>query len=568
MLELDALSALGVEAVVINIHFPILYEPFYQFNGNPGDYHRFISFYKQLVNDVHRRGMKLIVETSTLFTGFYSTGSGFNLSGYYPTLTLQDFMNGRAQNAAMIVKEVGPDFLNLGSEPDTQAQLAGQPEIDSPSGYANMISTILAAIRATGVTGIPTGAGVGTWERQGLSFIQSLAQTGLDYIDLHVYPVNLTFFTNTIAFADAARAAGLKVAISESWLLKQRTDELGSGSPATSHEVFYRDSFSFWQPLDQSFYSALIACAHWKEFQYLSAFWSLYFWSYVDYEAVKNLTPEETIAQANVAAGNALLTGQATSTGRMYKGAIVGPGASRAATVSGAGFLGGRQASESIVSIFGTNLATSTASAPPGVLPLPTTLAGTTVKIKDEKGVEVLAPLFFVSPGQINAEIPPGLSNGAALLTVTSGSNISESTLTLSAVAPALFAANADGIGVAAARAVTARADNSQLFDATHQCTGGAGTCVGKPISLGSATDVVALELFGTGIRKASSLAAVTATIGGLAADVFFAGPHALYVGLDQVNVIVPRSLAGRGVVDVEIKVDGLAANTVTVTIQ
>jgi len=41
-------------------------------------------------------------------------------------------------------------------------------------------------------------------------------------------------------------------------------------------------------------------------------------------------------------------------------------------------------------------------------VPLPTTLAGTTVRVRDSAGVERLGPLFFVSAGQINYQLPPG----------------------------------------------------------------------------------------------------------------------------------------------------------------
>jgi hypothetical protein len=73
--------------------------------------------------------------------------------------------------------------------------------------------------------------------------------------------------------------------------------------------------------------------------------------------------------------------------------------------------------------------------------------------------------------------------------------------------------------------------------------------------------------LFGTGIRGRSSDAAVRATIGGVAAEVTGALPQGQYPGLDQVNVRLPRSLAGKGEVNIALTVDGKAANTVTVRV-
>jgi uncharacterized protein (TIGR03437 family) len=85
---------------------------------------------------------------------------------------------------------------------------------------------------------------------------------------------------------------------------------------------------------------------------------------------------------------------------------------------------------------------------------------------------------------------------------------------------------------------------------------------------LGAASDQVFLLLFGTGLRQRSSLAAVTARVGGTAAPVSFAGAQGSLVGLDQVNLLLPRTLIGRGAVDVVLTVDGKTANTVGVSIR
>ena len=59
-----------------------------------------------------------------------------------------------------------------------------------------------------------------------------------------------------------------------------------------------------------------------------------------------------------------------------------------------------------------------------------------------------------------------------------------------------------------------------------------------------------------------------TATIGGVAATVAYAGAQGEYAGLDQYNLIIPRSLAGRGRVPVVLTVGGRVTNTVYLTIQ
>ena len=89
------------------------------------------------------------------------------------------------------------------------------------------------------------------------------------------------------------------------------------------------------------------------------------------------------------------------------------------------------------------------------------------------------------------------------------------------------------------------------------------GQIVAVPINLSQPTDDVYLVLYTTGVRFRSDLANVSATIGGVTTRVLFAGAQGAFVGLDQVNLQVPRSLAGRGEVDVELLVDGQVANIV-----
>ncbi len=86
------------------------------------------------------------------------------------------------------------------------------------------------------------------------------------------------------------------------------------------------------------------------------------------------------------------------------------------AVVSAASFNGLEVAPGAIVTLFGTNLSTASESA--SGLPLPTTLAGTMVKVTDSQGVARLSPLFYVSPAQINYLIPTDTALGAATITV------------------------------------------------------------------------------------------------------------------------------------------------------
>ncbi len=91
---------------------------------------------------------------------------------------------------------------------------------------------------------------------------------------------------------------------------------------------------------------------------------------------------------------------------------------------------------------------------------------------------------------------------------------------------------------------------------------------VPRPIDLGPDSDRVYLILFGTGVRYRQALTTVSVRIGGVQAEVIYAGPQGQYFGQDQINVRVPRSLKGRGEVDVELVVDGKPANTVKINVK
>jgi uncharacterized protein (TIGR03437 family) len=178
-----------------------------------------------------------------------------------------------------------------------------------------------------------------------------------------------------------------------------------------------------------------------------------------------------------------------------------------------------------------------------------------------------------VSVSQLDYLVPSAAQSGPALLTIAGGDGtVTTGIVLVQAVAPGIYTANAGGQGVAAALALTVHADQSQSAQPAFTC--GTQGCSPQPISLGSATDAVYLELYATGIRHVSALSAVTVQIGALILRAQYAGAQGQYGGLDQINVQLPRSLAGSGTLNVVVTVKDAAqniaatANTVTLAIQ
>jgi uncharacterized protein (TIGR03437 family) len=235
-------------------------------------------------------------------------------------------------------------------------------------------------------------------------------------------------------------------------------------------------------------------------------------------------------------------------------------------------------APNAIASAFGKDLAAQTASATTAMLP--TTLNGVTIKVRDSACIERLAPLFFVSPTQINYLIPPETTTGQATVSAYStlpssnvpasqnGGAVSLGTINLANVAPALFTANGNGQGVAAALIFRLRADGSQSYEPISRYDETAKRFVALPVSVNNPNEQAFLILFGTGWRNRSALSAINVTAGGVTLETLFAGAQGALAGLDQLNARLPATLTGRGEVDVQITVEGQRSNVVRVSFQ
>lgn len=234
---------------------------------------------------------------------------------------------------------------------------------------------------------------------------------------------------------------------------------------------------------------------------------------------------------------------------------------------SAASYSTGRLAADSIVALFGSGLSDLSQSAPGTVLPL--SLAGVSVFIRDQLGNEHAAPLFFASPGQINIQIPPAVALGPGnVFVVNRGSFQSTGPMEIAKVSPGLFAADSTGKGVAAALVLRVKANGEQTYEPIARFDQATMAFAALPIEVGDSAEEVYLALFGTGFRHRMDSGNVTATVGGEAVEVLYAGEQSEYPGVDQCNLRLPKSLAGRGIVNVNLTVDQIVANPVTLWIK
>jgi uncharacterized protein (TIGR03437 family) len=217
----------------------------------------------------------------------------------------------------------------------------------------------------------------------------------------------------------------------------------------------------------------------------------------------------------------------------------------------------------SLATAFGAGLAPQTESA---AEPYPTTLGGISLQVVDSTGMVRTAPLLYVSPEQINFQIPAECGAGATTYRIVNGSGDGMSAGgRMQIVAPTLFTANGAGTGVVAAtatRRVLPTNINSPV--AVFTCPQGPGSCVSVPIDPGLDAPVT-VTLYASGLEGPSSDSAVTLTIGGQPVPIESISQSN---GIDLVKFGGLLALRGSGEVEVVLSVDGKSSNNAKIDIQ
>jgi uncharacterized protein (TIGR03437 family) len=206
----------------------------------------------------------------------------------------------------------------------------------------------------------------------------------------------------------------------------------------------------------------------------------------------------------------------------------------------------------SLVSIFGTDLARSTTGAVASNGRLATSVAGTQVRFGN-----ILAPLLFVSPTQINAQVPFEITPGTRSVVVSTPSgNVSGTDATrllqVSAAAPAIFA-------------VVKVSDFSVITEANP-------VNPGDPVAVfatgfGAGSPAVATGQLPPVEPLSETVAVAAATIGDINATVLASVLAPGLAGVNQVNVVVPPG-APSGSQELQLSVGGVLSNAVTIHVQ
>ena len=212
----------------------------------------------------------------------------------------------------------------------------------------------------------------------------------------------------------------------------------------------------------------------------------------------------------------------------------------------------------SIVTIFGSDLASSGTCFGGNCadsLPLPTTLGGVSVRMGGFN-----APLFFASPGQVNAQVPVELSNVTSADVVVTARGLVSTPRTLQ------IDANQPGIFVIGGSQGAVLNENLSSNSPARPAVRGSVIQI-FATGLGPTTPAVASGAAAPSSPTASLVTPVTVTIGGINAPVQFQALAPGFVGIYQINAQVPANVAAGSAINLKITQNGVDSNEVTVAI-
>ena len=243
---------------------------------------------------------------------------------------------------------------------------------------------------------------------------------------------------------------------------------------------------------------------------------------------------------------------------------IIAPGG----IVNAASYVAGPIVAGSLTAIFGVGLASSTASSPG--TPLPSTLNNVSVTMN---GTAV--PLLFVSPSQINAQVPWSLSGTSQVQVVVMNENGSSLPVSanLADVAPAIF--TADGkqavAYMAATRTYTFNPGQTSRIARPGEYLRIYATGLG-PVNNTPSTGAAPDSTLSVAPTLSTSISSPSVTIGGVAAVVSFAGlaPQGInpdYAGVYEVDAQIPLTAPAGPAVAVTLSTNGVNSNTATIPI-
>ena len=271
----------GVTGVETQINYPVFVE-------NPANlpnngtlstqyYVKYLSYYKAVAAGVRALGLKLAVETHLNFPGLFASFS-------YQGITREQLNDGEREVGQHVLDHIKPDYMELWSEPSTEAALTGLESLDDPDAYADFIVKLRQGLNTEKSPLTRITAGSGDWLSQ--DFLVKLvrhdarAAKHLDMFDLHAYPP--AGLSALAADLDYLVGQGKVVSMSETWDNKQPPQNPNPVGPDFEEVI---NGYSFWEGVDAQYVTALYQYLDCAGASFVNYWHAPQFSAYVDYNA-------------------------------------------------------------------------------------------------------------------------------------------------------------------------------------------------------------------------------------------------------------------------------------------
>jgi len=327
---LDAFVTLGVDVVKIEGMYPILTPAYHEFLSTfpkygelDVDVQDYIDFYQFVVAEINQRGFEVIIGHSNTFPSYSrlpvgeyykyvknqaGCGEYANCAGCDVEAVRVRFRQERWAEISAFVTLFEPKSFIIVEEPNTNnynfGPICAKPEpvpLYDDDGWIDFVEYMLAQVKTTGIgAGTSFGAGTGSWEED--DFIRRYVLIDdLDFIDIHVYALRSStahHYEKLFDWIDYIRteAPSKGIVFAETGLVKLNKAEVDAGAH-TPVEIFARNVWEFWQPLDRQFLEVFYKFCHLKGVDIFMPFWTQHFFKYIeyDYELSTKTEPQELL---------------------------------------------------------------------------------------------------------------------------------------------------------------------------------------------------------------------------------------------------------------------------------
>lgn len=193
--------------------------------------------------------------------------------------------------------------------------------------------------------------------------------------------------------------------------------------------------------------------------------------------------------------------------------------------------VGAPPAPGTVASIYGLNLAGGTPAGSPGVSPLFTSYQGVTASVGG-----INAPLYYVSDGQLNVQIPYELTPGLTypvIVTTNQGASVPDSVM---------ISSGSPGVAVYGDGTVIAQHLNYLLVNSASPAAPGE-TLQVCLVGLGATNPAVATNQPAPSAEPLARVSGVTVTVNGENADLPYVGLTPAAIGLYQIDFTIPKDI-------------------------